>query len=59
MEPLTKTVTVKVKVDPRIADLVHFVKYVREAHAERYLIMNDDDLVQAAESFWDMQHGED
>lgn len=59
MEPLKKTVTVQVNVDPRIADLVHFVKYVREIHAEKYLIMNDDDLVQAAESFWDTQHGED
>lgn len=56
---LEKTVTVRVKVDSRIADLVHFVKYVREHHAERYLILNDDDLIQAAESFWDTQHGED
>lgn len=59
MNELKKTVTVRVKVDPRIADLVHFVKYVREVHGERYLILNDDDLVQAAESFWDTQHGED
>ncbi len=56
---LKKTVTVQVKVDPRIADLVNFVKYVREEHAEKYLIMNDDDLIAAAESFWDTRHGED
>ncbi len=56
---LKKIVTVQVKVDPRIADLVNFVKYVREEHAEKYLIMNDDDLIAAAESFWDTRHGED
>lgn len=59
MEPLTKVVTARVKVDSRIADLVHFVKYVREIHAETYLIMSDDELIAAAESFWDTQHGED
>ncbi len=56
---LKKTVTVQVKVDPRIADLVNFVKYVREEHAETYLIMSDQELIAAAESFWDTQHGED
>lgn len=58
-QELTKVVTVRVKVDPRIADLVNFVKYVREEHAEKYLIMSDEDLITAAESFWDTQHGED
>lgn len=59
MTELKKTVTVQVKVDGRIADLVNFVKYVREEHAEKYLIMRDDELIAAAESFWDTQHGED
>lgn len=59
MEPLTKVVTTRVKVDPRIADLVNFVKYVRETHAEKYLLMSDEELIAAAESFWDTRHGED
>lgn len=59
MEPLTKVVTARVKVSQTIADLVYFVKYIREEHAEKYLLMSDDELVAAAESFWDRQHGED
>ena len=59
MEPLTKVVTARVKVDHRIADLVYFVKYIRETQAEKYLLMTDDELVAAAESFWDTRHGED
>jgi hypothetical protein len=59
MEPLEKTVTVKVKVDPRIADLVYFVKSIRSKHAEGIMIMTDEELIDAAESFWDTQHGED
>ncbi len=59
MNTLRKTVTVQVQVDPRIADLVNFVKHVREEHAEKYLIMSDEELIAEAESFWDTQHGED
>lgn len=59
MEPLTKVVTARVRVSQTIADLVNFVKHIREEHAEKYLIMNDDELIAAAESFWDTRHGED
>ena len=59
MEPLTKVVTARVKVDSRIADLVYFVKYIRETRAETYLLMSDEELIAAAESFWDTRHGED
>lgn len=59
MEPLTKVVTTRVKVDSRIADLVYFVKYIRETYAETYLKMSDDELIAAADNFWDRRHGED
>jgi len=59
MEPLEKTVTVRVKVDSRIADLVYFVKSLRARAGAGLLEMTDDELVAAAESFWDTQHGED
>ncbi len=59
MEPLKKTVTVRVNVDPRIADLVYFVKSLRTRAGAGLLEMTDDELVEAAESFWDTQHGED
>lgn len=59
MEPLTKVVTTRVKVSQTITDLVHFVKAVREQYGERYLILSDEELINAAESFWDTQHGED
>lgn len=59
MEPLKKTVTIEVKVDGRIADLVYFVKALRERHGAHIMDMRDDELVDAAESFWDTQHGED
>lgn len=59
MEPLKKTVTVQVPIDWRIADLVYFVKSVREQYAEKYLLLSDEELIAAAESFWDSRHGED
>jgi len=59
MEPLTKVVTARVKVDSRIADLVYFVKSVRDHYAEKYLLLSDEELIAAAESFWDTRHGED
>jgi hypothetical protein len=48
-----------VKVDSRIADLVYFVKSLRIRAGAGLLEMTDDELVEAAESFWDTQHGED
>lgn len=59
MEPLKKTVTIEVKVDGRIADLVYFVKALRERYGAHIMDMRDDELVNAAEDFWDTQHGED
>lgn len=59
MNPLEKTVTVRVKVDRRIADLVYFVQALRERHGAHVLDMRDDELIAAAEDFWDTQHGED
>ena len=59
MEPLKKTVTVQVAVDWRIADLVYFVKAMASRHGEKLSSLSDEDLVAAAESFWDTRHGED
>jgi len=59
MEPLKKTVTVQVAVDWRIADLVYFVKAMAARHGEKLSFLSDEDLVAAAESFWDTRHGED
>lgn len=63
MSELKKTVTVQVKVDPRIADLVYFVKALRarEQNIAGFSLMkaDDDQLIKLAEDFWDSQHGED
>ena len=56
---LEKTVTVRVKVDSRIADLVYFVRAMSKQHGAKLADMSDEDLIAAAESFWDTQHGED
>lgn len=59
MKPLEKTVTVRVKIDSRIADLVYFVKSMSARYGEKLSSLSDDDLIAAAEDFWDTQHGED
>jgi hypothetical protein len=59
MKPLEKTVTARVKVDPRIADLVYFVKAMREKYGTNLVAVPDDELIADAESFWDTWHGED
>jgi len=59
MSELKKTVTIQVTVDPRIADLVYFVKYLCRTAGQGILEMTDDELVASAESFWDTRHGED
>lgn len=59
MKPLEKTVTARVQVDWRIADLVYFVKSLQERPGLNIHTMTDDHLIAAAEDFWDTQHGED
>lgn len=56
MEPLKKTVTVRVDVSPRIADLVYFARSLANRDVSR---LSDEELISLAESFWDSQHGED
>ncbi len=59
MQPLEKTVTVRVKVDSRIADLVYFVKKMAKIHGVGLANLTDEELIIEAEDFWDTQHGED
>ena len=67
---LKETVTIERPVDPRIADLVYFVRYVGEhlRHKGNEAIisaagpidsLSDETLIALAHSFWDRQHGED
>jgi hypothetical protein len=56
MKPLEKTVTHRVAVDSRIADLVYFARTLAGKDIKN---MTDEDLINLAESFWDTQHGED
>lgn len=57
---LRQTVTVSVRVDPRIADLVYFVKRLEAAGVIKYVgTVSDDQLVAQASSYWDTAHGED
>lgn len=64
-KPLTETITVTRPVDPRIADLVHFARYVGEcvkSRADGYRDIescSDADLIKMANSYWDRAHGED
>ena len=51
-QDITETVTVTRRVDPRIADLVRFAQFLE-------VKMSQDELVRAANVFWDNQHGED
>ena len=59
MNELKKTVTVQVKVDSRIADLVYFVKSLRRIPGFNLEQATDEALISLAEDFWDTQHGED
>lgn len=59
MEQLKKTVTVQVPIDWRIADLVYFVKAMAKRHGDKLSQLSDEELIAAAESFWDTRHGED
>jgi hypothetical protein len=59
MKALEKTVTIRVEIDSRIADLVYFVQLLREQHGAHVLNMQDGELIAAAKLFWDTQHGED
>lgn len=54
--PLTETVTVTRPVDGRIADLVNFYKYVK--HRMKAGELTDEQLINLAYDFWDMEHGE-
>lgn len=64
-KPLTREVTRRESVDPHIADLVHFVNYLK---ARGVVILTaatqseDEDnaiLVNHADAFWEQQHGDD
>jgi hypothetical protein len=59
MNDLKKTVTVQVKVDSRIADLVYFAKSLRRVPGFDLANCTDEALISLAEDFWDTQHGED
>lgn len=62
MTELKKTVTVQVKVDGRIADLVYFARAMGKKYGKDLASEDDvsnEDLVEDAEAFWDRQHGED
>lgn len=64
-KPLTETVTITRPVDPRIAELVSFARYVDERVAKRadgYRTIEsctDAEMVAMANAYWDRQHGED
>jgi hypothetical protein len=63
MNKLEETVTVTREVPRPIADLVFFVKFLRERAASRYVngiqSMNDEELLVAARDYWAYAHGED
>jgi len=62
MSDLTKTVTVRVKVDPRIADLVYFARAMGRKYGKDLASdadVSNEELIEDAEAFWDSQHGED
>lgn len=59
MSDLKKTVTMTVPVDWRIADLVYFVKRMSSRHGENLKNLTDEQLIAAAEDYWDSAHGED
>lgn len=56
MKPLYETVTVKRQVTGVIADLVHFARSLANRDIKA---MSDEELVNAANAYWDNQHGED
>jgi len=59
MGELKRTVTMTVPVGGHIADLVYFVKRLVARHGEKVVNLTDTELVDAADDFWDTQHGED
>jgi hypothetical protein len=54
--PLEETVTVRRPVSPRIADLVYFA---RSLAGKDIKSMTDDELIAAANAYWDAAHGDD
>lgn len=58
MSELKRTVTVTVPVSGTIADLVYFVKRMVARHGDKLKDLTDEQLVAAADDFWDSQHGE-
>lgn len=59
MTELKRTVTVTVPVSWRIADLVYFVKRMVARHGDKLKDLTDEQLVAAADDYWDSAHGED
>lgn len=62
MDKLMETVTVTREVPREIADLVIFVKYLKGLAVLRdadMRSMTDEELLAAARSYWQREHGED
>lgn len=56
----TETVTVTRPIDPRLADLIRFARYVEETRRRvGGRLLSDAEMVDEANAFWDQQHGED
>lgn len=56
---LTETVTVTRPIDSRIADLVYFAKALAKRHSLDLKGLTDEQLIEAANDFWESQHGEE
>jgi len=59
MSELKRTVTVTVPVSGTIADLVYFVKRMVARHGDKLKDLSDEQLIAAADDYWDSAHGED
>lgn len=59
-EPLTETVTVTRPIDPRLADLIYFARFVEKTR-ERVggRVLSDSEMVDEARAYWNRAHGED
>lgn len=57
---LTRIVTTEVEVTGVIKDLVMFVRYLEKRHPSAVTVgLQDANILEAADDFWRIQHGDD
>lgn len=57
-DKIIETVTIDRPLDRRLADLIHFARYITYINTSREQLADDKYMAAEAHAWWDMQHGE-